>query len=86
VQGTPGIAQGLGAMGCSASPGAGVTLNLPGQGLAPIPCRLGLLQGSGSVPPASPSLLSALIHLANSTWKQLHAEGGAGKEPSLTIN
>lgn len=37
-------------------------------------------------PPAFQSLLSALIHLMNYTLKQLHTEGGAGKEASLTIN
>lgn len=45
----------------------------------------GLQKGSRSIP-AFLSLLSALIHFMNYTWKQLHTEQGAGKETSLTIN
>lgn len=57
-------------------------------GFVPRPLSLGgwgLQEGSGSIS-AFLSLLSALIHFMNYTWKQLHTEWGAGKETSLTIN
>lgn len=46
----------------------------------------GLQEGCGTTP-ASQSLISALIHLMNYTWKQLHTEGGAGRgEGDLAYN